>query len=64
MTEPDAGTPGWGKIAANLSILPDGSRSALLTYECRTTTIDLDSRRQFFAEALSSPVVSELPHAR
>ena len=27
---------GWGKIAANFSVLPYGERSTLLRYECRT----------------------------
>jgi hypothetical protein len=39
--------PGWGKIAANLSLRPYGSSSTLLTYECRTTTTDPGSRRLF-----------------
>ena len=38
---------GWGKIAANFSVLPYGERAALLTYECRTVTTDADSRRKF-----------------
>jgi hypothetical protein len=39
--------PGWGKIAANFSILPYGASATLLTYECRTVTTDPDSRRRF-----------------
>lgn len=39
--------PGWGKIAANFSVLPYGERSTLLSYECRTATTDPDSRRRF-----------------
>jgi hypothetical protein len=39
--------PGWGKIAANFSVLPYGERNALLTYECRTATTDGDPRRRF-----------------
>jgi hypothetical protein len=39
--------PGWGKIAANFSVLPYGERSALLSYECRTMTTDPDSQRRF-----------------
>jgi hypothetical protein len=39
--------PGWGKIAANFSVLPYGQRNSLLTYECRTATTDADSRRRF-----------------
>lgn len=38
---------GWGKIAANLSVLPYGESASLLTYECRTVTTDPDSRRRF-----------------
>ena len=39
--------PGWGKIAANFSVLPYGDHSTLLTYECRTVTTDPMSRRRF-----------------
>ncbi|MDZ4270720.1 MAG: hypothetical protein U1D00_34475 [Mycobacterium sp.] len=39
--------PGWGKIAANFSVLPYGTSATLLTYECRTVTTDPDSRRRF-----------------
>jgi hypothetical protein len=39
--------PGWGKIAANFSVLPCGERSTLLSYECRTVTTDPESRRRF-----------------
>jgi hypothetical protein len=38
---------GWGKIAANFSVLPYGERAALLSYECRTVTTDADARRKF-----------------
>jgi hypothetical protein len=38
--------PGWGKIAANFSVLPYGDRS-LVTYECRTGITDPLSRRWF-----------------
>jgi hypothetical protein len=38
---------GWGKIAANLSVLPYGESASLLTYECRTLTTDPGSRRRF-----------------
>ena len=38
---------GWGKIAANLSVMPYGESASLLTYECRTVTTDPDSRRRF-----------------
>jgi hypothetical protein len=39
--------PGWGKIAANFVVLPYGEEAALLTYECRTATTDVESRRSF-----------------
>lgn len=39
--------PGWGKIAANFSVLPYGAAAALVTYECRTLTTDPNSRRLF-----------------
>ena len=38
--------PGWGKIVANLCVLPYG-RATLLTYECRTVTTDPASRQKF-----------------
>jgi hypothetical protein len=44
---PNFAEPGWGKIAANFVVLPYGERTALLTYECRTTTTDAHSRRSF-----------------
>lgn len=42
----DFDEPGWGKIAANLSVRPYGA-ATLLSYECRTVTTDSDSRRRF-----------------
>lgn len=39
--------PGWGKIAANFTVMPYGANSTLLTYECRTVTTDPESRRRF-----------------
>jgi hypothetical protein len=39
--------PGWGKIAANFSVLPYGERSTLLSYECRTVTTDPEARQRF-----------------
>ncbi len=39
--------PGWGKIAANFSVLPYGASATLLTYEYRTVTTDPGSRRRF-----------------
>lgn len=44
---PDFREPGWGKIAANFSVLPYGASATLLTYECRTVTTDPVSRRHF-----------------
>ncbi|MCF6387250.1 hypothetical protein L2K20_09720 [Mycobacterium sp. MBM] len=44
---PGFGEPGWGKIAANFSILPYGASATLLSYECRTVTTDPESRRHF-----------------
>ena len=38
--------PGWGKIAANFSVMPYGENT-LLSYECRTVTTDPESRRRF-----------------
>lgn len=38
---------GWGKIAADFSVLPYGEAATLLTYECRTVTTDAESRRKF-----------------
>ena len=38
--------PGWGKIACHLLVRPDGAGRSILTYECRTGTTDLDSRRE------------------
>ncbi len=39
--------PGWGKIAANFSMVPYGQSHTLLSYQCRTVTTDPDSRRRF-----------------
>lgn len=44
---PEFAEPGWGKIAANFSVLPYGEGSTLLSYECRTLTTDAESRRKF-----------------
>lgn len=43
----DFDDPGWGRIAANLSLRPYGERRTLLSYEARTATTDPDSRRRF-----------------
>jgi hypothetical protein len=37
---------GWGKLAASFFVAPYGDQT-LLTYECRTTTTDPTSHRQF-----------------
>jgi hypothetical protein len=53
--------PGWGKIAANFSVLPYGQRSSLLTYECRTVTTDVDSRTKFARYwRLGRPVIAHI----
>jgi hypothetical protein len=39
--------PGWGKIAANFSVVPYGKHTSLLSYQCRTVTTDVVSRRRF-----------------
>jgi hypothetical protein len=39
--------PGWGKVAASFVVTPYGADASLLTYECRTTTTDVSSRRLF-----------------
>ncbi|MGZ4511600.1 MAG: hypothetical protein ACXVYA_09890 [Mycobacterium sp.] len=43
----DFDEPGWGKIAADFSVAPYGQSHTILTYQCRTTTTDPDSRRRF-----------------
>jgi hypothetical protein len=39
--------PGWGKIAANLSVRPYGDGRSLLSYEARTVMTDEESRTKF-----------------
>nr|BBX79564.1 hypothetical protein MFLOJ_33510 [Mycobacterium florentinum] len=39
--------PGWGKIAANFSVARYGESHTLLSYQCRTATTDVESRRRF-----------------
>jgi hypothetical protein len=39
--------PGWGKLVADFSVLPYGTRATLLTYECRTVTTDPAPRQKF-----------------
>jgi hypothetical protein len=39
--------PGWGKIAANLSVRPYGNGRSLLSYEARTAMTDEESRKRF-----------------
>lgn len=59
----DFSEPGWGKIAANFSVVPYGSNT-LLSYECRTMTTDLDSRRRFMAYWIAiRPFVSHIMRA-
>ncbi len=41
----DFDEPGWGKIACQLLVRPDGPARSVLTYECRTATTDLAARR-------------------
>jgi hypothetical protein len=41
------GEPGWGKIAADFTVLPYGEHATLLSYECRTATTDPEARRRF-----------------
>ena len=38
--------PGWGRIAANFSLRPYGTRT-LVSYDVRTVTADPDSERRF-----------------
>ena len=55
--------PGWGKIAANFSVLPYGEQS-LVTYECRTGTTDPESRKRFLRYWwLIRPVVAHIMRA-
>ena len=39
--------PGWGRIAANFTVLPYTPSRTLLTYEVRTATADPDAARRF-----------------
>jgi hypothetical protein len=53
--------PGWGKIAANFSVMPYGEDSTLLTYECRTVITDDNSRRKFMRYwRLGRPVIAHI----
>ncbi len=38
---------GWGRIAANFTLLPYGTKRTLVTYEARTATSDPDSAAKF-----------------
>jgi hypothetical protein len=40
------GAPGWGRIAASLSLRPYGAHRTLVSYEARTATADEDSARR------------------
>lgn len=39
--------PGWGKLAASISLRPYGEGRTVATYEARTLTTDAESRRKF-----------------
>lgn len=55
--------PGWGKIAANLSVRPYGA-ATLVSYECRTVTTDAVSRGRFLRYWwLIRPVVGHIMRA-
>jgi hypothetical protein len=43
----DFDAPGWGRIAANFSLVPYGRRRTIVSYEARTATNDPDSARRF-----------------
>ena len=43
----DFDEPGWGKLAASISLRPYGEGRTLATYEARTRTTDAESRRKF-----------------
>ncbi len=56
--------PGWGKIAANFSVMHYGEHSTLLSYQCRSVTTDPASRRRFLAYWwLIRPFVSHIMRA-
>lgn len=56
--------PGWGKIAANFSVMHYGEHSTLLSYQCRTVTTDPESRRRFLSYWwLIRPFVSHIMRA-
>lgn len=38
--------PGWGKLACQLRVRPDGPHRSVLSYECRTATTDAAARRR------------------
>ncbi len=54
--------PGWGKIACSYSVVDYGRRS-LLTYECRTTITDDDSRRSLPSVLVARATVRLAHHA-
>ena len=43
----DFDEPGWGKLAASISLRPYGEGRTLATYEARTLTTDAESQRKF-----------------
>lgn len=43
----DFDEPGWGKVACAYTTIPFGSRRTLLTYECRTSITDVETRARF-----------------
>ena len=56
--------PGWGKIAANLSVRPYGDGRSLLSYEARTAMTDPASRTKFGRYwAVVSPFVGVIMRA-
>lgn len=58
------GEVGWGRIAANISLLPYGETRTLASYEARTATPDPDSARRFARYwALVRPFVGHVMRA-
>lgn len=56
--------PGWGKIAANFSVMQYGEHCSLLSYQCRTVTTDPESRRRFLSYwRLIRPFVAHIMRA-
>jgi hypothetical protein len=58
------GQPGWGRIAASLSLRPYGAHRSLVSYEARTATADEASARRFGRYwALVRPFVGHIMRA-